>query len=93
VLTTIKYFRNEYEEHIKNKCCPAKKCTALIQYEIVADLCRGCSLCSRKCPVDAISGVVKTPYKIDSDKCVRCGQCIDTCKFNAIKVLSGEESK
>ncbi len=92
VLTTIKYFRNEYEEHINNKRCPAKKCTALIEYRIDAELCRGCSLCSRKCPVDAISGVVKSPYVIDSEKCVRCGQCIDTCKFNAIKVLSGEGS-
>ncbi len=93
VLTTIKYFRNEYEEHIKNKCCPAKKCTALIEYKIVGDLCCGCSLCSRKCPVDAISGVVKSPYKIDSEKCVRCGQCIDTCRFNAIEILSGEASE
>lgn len=93
VLTTIKYFRNEYEEHINNKCCPAKKCTALIEYRIDVDLCRGCSLCSRKCPVDAISGVVKSPYKIDTEKCVRCGQCIDTCKFNAIKILSGEGNK
>lgn len=92
VLTTIKYFRNEYEEHINNKRCPAKKCTALIEYRIDAELCRGCSLCSRKCPVDAISGVVKSPYVIDSEKCVRCGQCIDTCKFNAIKILSGEGS-
>ncbi len=92
VLTTIKYFRNEYEEHINNKCCPAKKCNALIEYRIVPDLCRGCSLCSKKCPVDAISGVVKSPYVINSDACVRCGQCIDTCKFNAIKVISGEES-
>ncbi len=93
VLTTIKYFRNEYEEHIKNKNCPAKKCTALIEYRIDAELCRGCSLCSKKCPVDAISGVVKSPYVIDSEKCVRCGQCIDTCKFNAIKILSGEGNK
>ncbi|MBE6801547.1 MAG: NADH-quinone oxidoreductase subunit NuoF [Ruminococcaceae bacterium] len=93
VLTTIRYFRNEYEEHINNKCCPAKKCTALIQYRIDESMCRGCSLCSRRCPVDAISGVVKSPYKIDSEKCVRCGQCIDSCKFNAINVLSGEESK
>ena len=93
VLTTIKYFRNEYEEHINNKCCPAKKCTALIEYRIDESMCRGCSLCSRRCPVDAISGIIRTPYKIDSEKCVRCGQCIDSCKFNAINVLSGEESK
>ncbi len=93
VLTTIKYFRNEYEEHINNKCCPAKKCTALIEYSIDAELCRGCSLCSRKCPVEAIRGAVKSPYVIDSEKCVRCGQCIDTCKFNAIKILSGEGNK
>ncbi len=93
VLTTIKYFRNEYEEHINNKCCPAKKCTSLIEYSIDSELCRGCSLCSRKCPVEAISGVVKSPYVIDGEKCVRCGQCIDTCKFNAIKVLSGEGNK
>ena len=92
VLTTIKYFRNEYEEHINNKCCPAKKCNALIEYKIDAEACRGCSLCSKKCPVDAISGVIKSPYVINSDACVRCGQCIDTCKFNAIKVISGEES-
>ena len=93
VLTTIRYFRNEYEEHINNKCCPAKKCTALIEYRIDESMCRCCSLCSRRCPVDAISGVVKSPYKIDNEKCVRCGQCIDSCKFNAINVLSGEESK
>ncbi|MBQ8183303.1 MAG: NADH-quinone oxidoreductase subunit NuoF [Clostridia bacterium] len=90
VLTTIKYFRNEYEAHIKEKCCPAKKCTALIRYSIVKDLCKGCSLCSRKCPVEAISGQIKSPYEIDAEKCVRCGQCIATCRFNAIKIISGE---
>ena len=90
VLTTIRYFKDEYEAHINEKLCPAKKCTALISYSIVEDLCRGCSLCSKKCPVEAISGKLKTPYKIDNEKCVRCGQCIENCKFNAIKVISGE---
>ncbi len=90
VLTTIKYFRSEYEAHIKEKKCPAKKCSALISYSIVADKCKGCSLCSRKCPVNAITGVIKTPYKIDNDLCVRCGQCIENCKFGAIEILSGE---
>ncbi len=90
VLTTIKYFREEYEAHIKEKKCPAKKCSALISYNIVADKCKGCSLCSKKCPVNAISGVIKTPYKIDNEVCVRCGQCIENCKFGAIEILSGE---
>ena len=90
VLTTIKYFREEYEAHIKEKKCPAKKCSALISYNIVAEKCKGCSLCSKKCPVNAISGVIKTPYKIDNDVCVRCGQCIENCKFGAIEILSGE---
>ena len=93
VLTTIKYFREEYEAHIKEKKCPAKKCSALISYNIVADKCKGCSLCSKKCPVNAISGVIKTPYVIDSEACVRCGQCIENCRFGAIEILSveGEE--
>ncbi len=90
VLTTIKYFREEYEAHIKEKKCPAKKCSALIRYNIVADKCKGCSLCSKKCPVNSISGVIKTPYKIDNEICVRCGQCIENCKFGAIEILSGE---
>ncbi len=90
VLTTVKYFRNEYEAHINEKRCPAKKCTALISFKIDAKKCKGCSLCSKKCPVNAISGVVKSPYKIDSDLCIRCGQCIENCKFGAIEKLSGE---
>ncbi len=90
VLTTIKYFREEYEAHINEKKCPAKKCSDLIRYNIVEDKCKGCSLCSRKCPVNAISGVIKTPYKIDNELCVRCGQCIENCKFGAIEILSGE---
>ncbi len=90
VLTTIKYFRDEYEAHIKEKKCPAKKCSALISFNIVAEKCKGCSLCSKKCPVNAISGVIKTPYKIDNELCVRCGQCIESCRFGAIEIISGE---
>lgn len=90
VLTTIKYFKDEYEAHINDKCCPAKKCTSLIRLEIDADLCKGCSLCSKKCPVGAISGQVKSPFVIDEARCVRCSQCIESCRFNAIKILSGE---
>ena len=93
VLTTIKYFRDEYEAHIKEKRCPAKKCTSLISFNIVKDKCKGCSLCSKKCPVKAISGVVKSPFEINGDVCVRCGQCIDNCKFGAIEILSGEVVK
>ena len=93
VLTTIKYFRNEYEAHINEKRCPAKKCTALIQFKIDKIKCKGCSLCSKKCPVDAINGEIKKPYVIDSAKCIRCSQCIDNCKFGAIEKISGEGVK
>ena len=91
VLTTIRYFRNEYEAHINEKRCVAKKCRKLIRYEIQSDICKGCSLCSKKCSVSAISGEIKKPFVIDSEKCVRCGMCIDTCRFGAINVKSGVE--
>ncbi len=86
VLTTIKYFRNEYEAHIKDKQCPAKECTALLTYSVDADKCKGCTLCAKKCPVNAISGEVKKAHKISSDICIRCGQCMNTCRFGAIIV-------
>ncbi len=90
VLTTLKYFGNEYEEHIKNKKCGAGKCSALIRFEINAEKCRGCSLCSKKCPAGAISGEIRKPFTIDAAKCVRCSQCIETCRFGAIEIKSGE---
>ena len=83
VLTTIKYFRHEYEDHIYNKKCTAGSCKALISYKIT-DACKGCTLCSRHCPVDAISGSVKEKHVIDTEKCIKCGKCLDTCKFDAI---------
>ncbi len=89
VLTTVKYFKDEYEAHIKDKRCPARKCTALINYVINENACKGCSLCSKKCPASAITGEIKKPYKINSEMCVRCGMCLESCRFGAIKVESG----
>ncbi|MBR5320346.1 MAG: NADH-quinone oxidoreductase subunit NuoF [Clostridia bacterium] len=86
VLTTLKYFKNEYVEHILDKKCAAHECTNLLRYEINADLCRGCTLCSKKCPVNAIEGTVKNPHVIDMDKCIKCGNCKTVCKFNAVEV-------
>ena len=86
VLTTLKYFKNEYVEHIVEKKCAAHECTNLLKYEINAELCRGCTLCSKKCPVNAISGTVKNPHIIDMDKCIKCGNCKSVCKFNAVEV-------
>ncbi len=83
VLTTIRYFRNEYEDHIYHKKCTAGSCKALIRYDITDD-CRGCTLCSKNCPVDAITGAVKEKHVIDHDKCIKCGKCMDHCKFGAI---------
>ncbi|MBP3442522.1 MAG: NADH-quinone oxidoreductase subunit NuoF [Clostridia bacterium] len=84
VLTTIRYFRNEYEAHINDKKCPAKSCSDLLSYAVVADKCRGCTLCARKCPVDAISGSPKNAHVIDKEKCIKCGACYNLCKYSAI---------
>ena len=83
VLSTIKFFRDEYEAHIKEKRCPAHHCQALLNY-VITDKCRGCTLCARNCPVNAITGKVKEKHVIDTQKCIKCGQCMSNCRFDAI---------
>jgi len=85
-LTTLRYYRDEYETHIYEKKCPAKKCQALITYDIMPEKCPGCGLCAKYCPTDAISGERKKPYFIDSEKCIRCGLCMSVCRLGAISV-------
>ncbi len=84
VLSTLRYFRDEYIAHIVDKRCPAGVCKDLLQYVIDPAKCRGCTLCSRVCPAGAISGEVKTPHRIDPDKCIKCGACMEKCRFGAI---------
>ena len=85
VLSTLKYFRDEYIAHIKDKKCPAGVCSAMKVITIQEDLCKGCTKCARTCPVGAIEGTVKNPHKINQDKCIKCGSCVNACPFKAIK--------
>lgn len=85
VLSTLRYFRDEYEAHIYEKRCPAGVCKALLSYAIDPEKCRGCSLCARNCPAGAISGQVRSPFVIDNNKCIKCGACEASCKFGAIE--------
>jgi ferredoxin len=92
VLTTIRYFRDEYEAHIYENACPAKQCKEFITYHIT-DTCIGCGLCLRNCPVDAISGEPKEQHYIDQDICIKCGVCYEVCppKFFSVEIRTGEE--
>ena len=84
VLSTLKYFRDEYEAHINEKRCPAGECKAMTVVTIDKEKCRGCSICAKNCPVNAIHGELKSPFEINPDKCIKCGVCIAKCPFHAI---------
>jgi NADH-quinone oxidoreductase subunit F len=85
VLSTLRYFRKEYEDHVFKKICPTGECKALARPEIDPAKCKGCTACARKCPVGAITGKVKEAHRIDPEKCIKCGACKAACKFGAVK--------
>ena len=93
VLTTIRYFQEEYEAHINEKRCPARVCKELISFHILPEKCQGCLICMRNCPVDAILGGKRMIHVIDQDKCIKCGTCLDVCpsRFSAVVKVSGEQ--
>jgi NADP-reducing hydrogenase subunit HndC len=84
IISTIRYFRDEYDAHIQEKRCPAKECRGLFRYEIDSEACKACGICMKNCPVDAITGEKKVPHVIDQDKCTLCGTCWEKCPFAAV---------
>ena len=84
VLSTLRWFRDEYEAHIYDRQCPAHACPELVTYRIDTDACKGCTLCAKKCPVDAIMGTAKSPHYIVPDRCIGCGTCLDVCRMGAV---------
>jgi NADH-quinone oxidoreductase subunit F len=89
VLTTLKYFREEYVEHIQNKRCPAKHCRELIRFRVIEEACTGCTMCARVCPTQAATGERKQVHHIDPQLCIKCGLCYEACRFGAIEVATG----
>ncbi|MBW1962982.1 MAG: 4Fe-4S binding protein, partial [Deltaproteobacteria bacterium] len=87
VQTTLKYFREEYESHVKKKKCPSGVCKPLFHYDIDIEKCTGCMVCARKCPGEAITGKKKAPHVIDQQKCIKCGECYQVCKFDAVLIV------
>jgi ferredoxin len=87
VLTTLRYFRSEYEAHVREHRCPARVCKALIRYVIMADRCTGCLACVSPCPSQAITGQLKQPHVIDQNRCLKCGLCLEVCQFGAVEVV------
>jgi len=92
VLTTLKYFREEYVEHIQNKRCPAKHCRELLRFRVIEEACTGCTLCAKVCPTHAATGERKAVHSIDQHLCIKCGLCFEACRFNAIEIATGVES-
>jgi NADH:ubiquinone oxidoreductase subunit F (NADH-binding)/(2Fe-2S) ferredoxin/NAD-dependent dihydropyrimidine dehydrogenase PreA subunit len=90
ILTTLRYFRDEYEAHINEKRCPAKACAALTNFYVLQDKCQGCGICARNCPASCIAGDKRMVHVIDQDKCIKCGTCIDVCPFDSVVKVSGE---
>ena len=86
VLSTLRYFRDEYIAHVKDKTCPAGVCKELITYSILEDKCTGCLACIKVCPQEAISGELKKVHVLDQEKCIKCGACFEACQFDAIKI-------
>jgi NADH-quinone oxidoreductase subunit F len=93
VITTLRYFRDEYEAHVKEHRCPACACTELVSFYILADRCQGCGTCARNCPTQAITGDKRMVHIIDQAKCIKCGTCVTVCppRFKAVKKVSGEK--
>jgi len=91
VLSTLRYFKDEYDAHIKDKKCSAGVCKALIKFNIDSEKCTGCGLCKKNCPEKVISGEAKKTHTITEDKCIKCGICFDVCKFDAVNKITGKE--